>query len=155
MAAPNQKRLSTSQILTMIRGCNYFSEVEEIFENVEEVPPVGESLYRLMDKKRTKPTDLISQSGIERSYFYHILSGKKLPSRNILLRLCLCLRASLTDTNQILKYGGQATLYARNHRDALLIFAINHSLGMAGANELLLSHQELPLYREETKHAKG
>ena len=154
MAETNKKRLSTSQILTKIRGCDYFSEVEALFENVDEVPAVGELLYRMMDKKHIKPQELISQSGIERSYFYHILSGKKVPSRNILLRLCLCLQASLKDTNQLLKHGGQAVLYARNRRDALLIFAVNHSLGMAGTNELLLSHQELPLYREETKHAK-
>ena len=91
---------------------------------------------------------IISASGIERSYFYHILSGQKTPGRNIILRISLCLSATLNETNQLLRLAHQGTLYAKVMRDSAIIFAIEKKYTMQQTNAFLISVQELPLYRE-------
>ena len=141
-----KKKITTSQLLTLIRGSGSFADVDSLLEDVEEIPQIGQYIYQLMEKYKKQPKDVILQSGFERSYFYHILSGQKTPSRNILLRVCLCLHATLSETNQALRYGGHAMLYPKVRRDALLIFAINHKLSMRETNQKLLEEGELPLY---------
>ena len=144
------KRITTSEILTRIRNGKQFADVDTILESTGGAPGIGEYLYELMEKYHLSSKDVITTSGIERSYFYHILSGQKSPSRNILLRVAFSISATLTETNNILKYSGQATLYARVRRDALLIMALQKKLSMQEANQVLLSSGEVPLYREES-----
>lgn len=148
----NQQKngLTTSQLLSIIKKSEDFSEVTKAFHDKEAEPVFCHSLYNLMDKYKTTPKEVISKSGIERSYFYHILSGQKTPGRNIILRICFCLPATLNETNQLLRLAHQGTLYAKVRRDAAIIFAINKKYTMQQANSFLLEIQELPLYREES-----
>lgn len=147
----NQRKnsLTTSQLLSIIKKSGHFSEVTEAFHDKEEEPVFCHFLYSLMDKHQLTPKDIISKSGIERSYFYHILSGQKTPGRNIILRICLCMSATLNETNQLLRLANQGTLYAKVRRDAAIIFAIEKKYTMEQTNRFLKEEQELPLYKEE------
>lgn len=142
--------LTTSQLLSVIKKSGRFSEVTERFHDQEEEPVFCHFLYELLDKHQLTPKDIISQSGIERSYFYHILSGQKKPGRNIILRICLCMSATLAETNQLLRLGHQGALYPKVRRDAAIIFAIEKKYSMQQTNDFLISEQELPLYKEES-----
>ena len=102
-----------------------------------------------MEKYKITPKDVISSSGIERSYFYHILSGQKTPGRNIILRISLCISATLSETNQLLRLANQGPLYAKVRRDAAIIFAIEKKFTMQQTNDFLIKEHELPLYKEE------
>lgn len=141
--------LSTSQLLSIIKKSGQFSEVTEVFKEVEKVPPFCHYLYDIMEKHQMSAKDIIGRSSIERSYFYHILSGQKTPGRNMILRICLCMNATLTETNQLLRISNQGVLYAKVRRDAAIIFAIDKKYSMQQANELLLELNEVPLYRED------
>lgn len=147
----NQQKngLTTSQLLSIIKKSGHFSEVTAAYHDKETEPVFCHFLYHLMDKYAKTPKEIISASGIERSYFYHILSGQKTPGRNIILRICLCLPATLNETNQLLRLAHQGTLYAKVRRDAAVIFAIEKKYTMQQTNDFLISEQELPLYREE------
>ena len=147
----NQRKnsLTTSQLLSIIKKSGHFSEVTEAFHDKEEEPVFCHFLYSLMDKHQLTPKDIISKSGIERSYFYHILSGQKTPGRNIILRICLCMSATLNETNQLLRLANQGTLEAKVRRDAAIIFAIEKKYTMEQTNRFLKEEQELPLYKEE------
>lgn len=147
----NRKKngLTTSQLLSFIKKSGQFSEVTEAFHDKEEEPVFCHSLYKLMEKYQVTPKEVISASGIERSYFYHILSGQKTPGRNIILRICLCISATLTETNQLLRLAHQGVLYPKVRRDAAIIFAIEKNFTMQQTNEFLISEHELPLYKEE------
>ena len=142
--------LTTSQLLSFIKKSGHFSDVTERFHDQEEEPVFCHFLYELMDKHQLTAKDIINRSGIERSYFYHILSGQKKPGRNIILRICLCMSATLAETNQLLRLGHQGSLYPKVRRDAALIFAIEKKFTMQQTNEFLIQEQELPLYKEES-----
>lgn len=146
----NQRKnsLTTSQLLSIIKKTGDFSEVTRTFHDHEE-PVFCHSLYTIMEKHQKTPKEIISESGIERSYFYHILSGQKIPGRNIILRICLCMSATLNETNQLLRLSSQGILYAKIRRDAAIIFAIEKKYTMQQTNEFLLKINENPLYKEE------
>ena len=100
----------------------------------------------MMTERQMDPGRMILMSGIERSYFYHILSGKKKPGRNMVLRIGFCLRLELKEMNNLLQLSGTAPLYPRIHRDAALIFALQKRFTMQEANRLLAGAGEEPLY---------
>ena len=111
-------------------------------------------LYKLMEDHKLTPKDMIKKTMIERSYFYHILSGKKRnPSRNMVLRIGICAGANIQDMNRLLRMAGTASLYPKIRRDALLIHAIDKKMDMEQANLLLIKSGEIPLYRDE-KHGQ-
>ena len=141
--------LSTSQLLSIIKKSGHFSEVTEAFQEVEEAPAFCHYLYEIMTNHHLSAKDIINRSGIERSYLYHILSGQKTPGRNMIIRIGLCMNASLAEINQLLRLSNQGVLYAKVRRDAAIIFAIDKKYSMQQTNEFLLSLQETPLYREE------
>lgn len=80
---------------------------------------------------------LITSSSLERSYVYHLLSGEVGMTRDKLLQFAIIGGFSLAETNNLLKYGHVAQLYARNPRDAVLIYSINQKLSLIETNQTL------------------
>ncbi|MCD7767082.1 MAG: hypothetical protein LUH53_11330 [Lachnospiraceae bacterium] len=148
MSKKNTKDITTSQLLTLIKKSNDFSEVTETYHDLEEEPLFCHFLYSTMLKHGKTAIDVITESGIERSYFYHVLSGQKSPGRNMVLRISLCLSATLAETNQLLRLARQGALYPRVKRDAAIIFAIEKNYTMQQANDLLIQEGATPLYKE-------
>ena len=147
MAQNLRERISTSRLLTMIRGATSFREAMAYHEAAPD-PRFHETLYELMNRKELSARDMIQKSGIERSYFYHILNGEKHPGRNMVLRIGFCLGSSLTEMNHLLRLAGLSELYPRRKWDAALIYAITHQYTMEQANDLLIEAGEEPLYSD-------
>ena len=142
------KDITTSRLLTMIRGAQSFEEATEYHRSAPQ-PAFNDMLYDMMQKRGLSPKDMIQATGMERSYFYHILNGQKSPGRNIVLRIGFGLQAGLNDMNHLLLLAGLSTLYPKVRRDALLIFAVQKKYTMDQANDLLAEAGEEPLYRKE------
>ena len=142
------ERISTSRLLSLIRGAGTPEDVSA-WHDAHGEPALKDALYELISRKGLTPKEMIRRCGIERSYFYHILSGVKCPGRNVLLRICLCAGTGLQDVNRMLRLAGAPALYARIRRDALIIYAIQRQLGMEQTNQLLMEQGEDPLYRDE------
>lgn len=95
--------------------------------------------------KALKGGDLVRKSGIERSYLYQILKGRRIPSREKILRLCIGAGLTLEETQRVLELGKSGILYPRNRRDAILIFAIRSGLDAMETDDLLDQFGEAPL----------
>ena len=106
----------------------------------------SDTLYDMLQEHHISPREMILASGIDRSYFYHILSGIKIPGRNMVLRIGFCLRATYNEMNLLLSLSGCGILYPKIRRDSILIFALEHQYTMSRVNELLSESGELPLY---------
>lgn len=142
------KDLTTSRLLTLIRNAQTFQEATEYHRTATQ-PVFSEVLFEMMQRKDLSPKDMIHATCIDRSYFYHILNGQKSPGRNIVLRIGLCLNATLNEMNHLLLLAGLSTLYAKIRRDALLIYAIQKKYTMDQTNDLLVEAGEVPLYWKE------
>ena len=98
---------------------------------------IGERLCSLSKEKNMKKADVVARSGLNRIYAYQILVGKKKPSRDKLISFCFGLQLTLDETDKLLLFAGYSQLYARNKRDAIIIFAIQNKKSVFAANEML------------------
>ena len=144
----NNPDLTTGGLLSLIKNSDSFDQAVRYHTSGTE-PLFKEVLYELMEQKQLTAKEMIRLSGIERSYFYHILSNGKLPARNMTLRLTLSLGCDLDKTNLLLRLAGHSSLYARNRRDALMIWGIEHGKDLSEVNELLISQGEAQLYNDK------
>lgn len=140
--------ITTSKLLTLVRGADSFEQAMDYRDRVSE-PVFHDTLFEMMQARGLTPKEMIRRSGIERSYFYHILNGQKTPGRNMVLRIGFCMQASLQEMNQLLRLAGLSGLYVKIRRDATLIYAVQHRFTMDQANRLLRQAGEAPLYLEE------
>ena len=70
-------------------------------------------------------------------YVYQIFRGIKNPSRDVLLCIALALGLDLPKTEHLLRIARMPSLDARNRRDSVIMFAIDHTLSVADTNDIL------------------
>lgn len=89
---------------------------------------------------------VINQSNLERAYVYHLLSGEKNMTRDKLIMFALAGRFELQEVNDLLRYAGEATLYVRKKRDAVLEFVFQKRYSIIEAN-LCLEEMKLEILK--------
>lgn len=99
-----------------------------------------EHLNMLLTQKGISRADVARDSLLHRTYTYQIFSGKKTASRDKLIAIAFGMHLSAEETQTMLKLSGNRILYARDERDAILLFALNQHKPIMDANELLFSH---------------
>ncbi len=99
-----------------------------------------EKITEIMEQKQLQKSKVVARSGLNRIYGYQIFSGKRFPSRDKLLALCFGLQMSLDETDRLLRFAGYSSLYARNKRDAIIIFAVVNRKSVFETNEMLFEN---------------
>lgn len=118
-----------------------------ISENKDEltIPSFIQQLKSHMQIRNLKRSEVLSQTLIYSRYGYEIFEGKKKPTRDKVLQLCLALNLSLNDSQHLLNAAGVSELYPRSIRDSIIIHCIQNHKSVIECNELLYSHQELSI----------
>ena len=96
---------------------------------VDNAPPKLHVLLNdyLAGKGMTK-ADVIRRLNIDRNYGYQVFNGKRIPTRNLLIRLALMLELNIEQTDYLLKLAGKPMLYVRNVVDARIFYSIKHQM---------------------------
>lgn len=102
-------------------------------------------LEHLMETKGLKKSQVIKASGLNESFAYQIFAGYKNPSRDKLLSLAIGMQLTLTECQRFLKLAGVSELYAKNRRDAIIIFGLNKGLSIFQINDILFDLDEFML----------
>ncbi len=102
-------------------------------------PPLLEYLSALLEERGLTVREVIRLCNLDRSYGYQLFNGTRRPTRDTLLTLALALHLPEAEAQRLLKIGGRQPLYARNRRDAAMLYALTHNLGLDEANKLLRS----------------
>lgn len=89
--------------------------------------------------------ELSRRSGIERTYCYQILNGRRAPGRDKVTLLALSAGLDLPITQRCLEMAGLPALYSRDRRDAIIIWCIHHRLNVLQTNDTLVKFGETPL----------
>ena len=121
---------------------SYISKNEKYFVS----PNITEILSDIYKKKKISKAMLARKAGMSEVYLHQVFSGRRNPSRDKLLCLCVGLEANLDETQSILKQAGYAQLYAKNKRDAIISFGIIHGLELGDINDKLFSENEKTLF---------
>jgi len=103
---------------------------------------VAEHLTALLSEKGITRADVVRGSLLDRAYVYQIFSGEKTPSRDKLIALAFGLGLTDAETQQMLKLSGNRELYAKDKRDALILFALQRGYSILETNEMLYEHEQ-------------
>ena len=102
-------------------------------------PPLTAHLAARLHSRNMTVQDVILRCNLDRSYAYQMFNGTRTPTRNFLLRLAFLLRLSETEVQRLLKIAGRPALYARNRRDAAVLYGLVHGLSAEETEDLLHS----------------
>lgn len=95
----------------------------------------------VLNQKSISKQDVIKRSDLNEIYAYQIISGKRVPSRNKLICLCIGAKFTVEETNETLQVGGFSPLFPKIKRDSIIFFGIKNSYSVWQINEELYSHK--------------
>lgn len=98
-------------------------------------------LCQIFDERSISKSDVIKNSDLNEIYAYQILAGKRAPSRDKVICICIGARFSVEDTNQALRIAKYSPLYPKFGRDSIIIFGIHNGYSILEINKELYSHQ--------------
>lgn len=93
-------------------------------------------------KSGLSKTNIINKADFNYCYFYDVINGRKIPSKDKIIRLALAMHMSLDDCQQALRLSDKPLLYPRVKRDSIIIYALNNNLSFYACNELLSKFNE-------------
>lgn len=106
---------------------------------------LADYLNILLKENTLTKSVVIKNADLNEIYGYQIFSGKRNPSRDKLIMLCIGMQLNLEKTQQVLKLAGYAFLYPKAKRDCILILGFQQHLSIYEINELLYDYEECTL----------
>ena len=108
-------------------------------------PNLAEFLHQMLEERQVSVGEAIQMCNLDRSYGYQLFNGTRRPTRDILLALAVHLGLTEAETQRLLKLAGRPVLYARNRRDAAILYSLSHRLSPGETEELLSGLEVKPL----------
>lgn len=120
----------------------YIHENQEYFSEKN----VTELLAQMYGRKDISKAELARCAGISEVYIHQVFSGRRRPSRDRLVCICIGLKATLDEAQELLKQAGYAQLYPKNKREAIIAHGIIHGTALAEINDKLFTENEKTLF---------
>lgn len=120
----------------------YLEENQEDFSDHS----VAELLHDLYQRQNISKAGLARKAGMSEVYLHQVFAGRRQPSRDRLLCLCVSLGADLDQVQVILRQAGYAQLYPRLRRDAVICHGILHGTDLRQINDNLFRANERALF---------
>jgi len=112
---------------------------------------LGDYLDKLLKNYKVTARELAEVTGYNYDYFRKVLRGTRdNPERDFLLAICVYIRATVEETQTLLRYAGQQPLYARRKRDALIWYALMKKHGLT-ALDIFLTERNYPALKKTPK----
>lgn len=108
-------------------------------EKSYKVPAVVPYMNDLLHDRGLTVHDVIVGCHLSRSYAYQLFNGNRVPTRGFLLNLAFMLKLPEAEAQRLLKIAGRQPLYARNRRDAAILYGLSHGMAAEETEELLRS----------------
>ena len=115
----------------------------DYFQSYEKSILKGERLFanymrNLFKEKRLLQQEVFLMADVPETYGYRLISEERhTRHRDVILRICYGAHLSFRETQRALCLAGQAKLYPRMKRDAVLIIGLNNGLNVDEVNGLL------------------
>ncbi len=148
------KEESTEVVLNKILGSKNLDEVSEILaDSKAKLNMSFQDFFNkyLLENPNLRTPDIIRDSNIDGTYARQMLNGrKKNPGRDYVIALCYAARMNKDEVNHALIYSKNTQLYAKNDRDAHLIFLFSKNkkdkrVTVTDLDDALISRELEPL----------
>ncbi len=123
---------------------NIYENWEAISESMN-TPSFSEYLQALVTKQGLTAPELGSKALMSRSFTYQLLSGARMPGKDVTVRIAIALGLSLDETQRLLKLADKGALYPKQKRDAAIIYAINNKYSLYQTDEMLKNLGQEPI----------
>ena len=133
---------STTNLENELKSCATLEDFLNQNQSELSNAPLAEHIQNMIASKSMTRADVVKACNLNEIYAYQIISGARRPSRDKLLCLCIAMKASLEETQELLYHGGFAPLYVRSQRDSIIIFGISHGESILQVNSNLYDHGE-------------
>lgn len=135
------KEKSTQELLDALSGARDLDQFMEENHACFDRRRLAEFLQQYMKEKGLKRGEVIRASQLNEVYAYQIFNGTKEPSRDKVVCLLLAMKTTVLEAQTLLKVCGYAPLYAKNERDCMLLYALEHGLTVTETQMLLDSEK--------------
>lgn len=133
----------TNDLLKNICSANQPEDLDDILsENKAHQKTFCSYLSELMNAYHTSTIDLLKKVNLERTYVYQLINGVRHPGRDKVLILAIALGCTIEETERLLTLAGRNVLYAKNNRDAIILYGISHQYTLDSINEMLMEKRE-------------
>ncbi len=136
---------STDELFRMLDG----SQSDELLADYPFVATnelfFSSELFKKLKEAEISVDEIARQAMISRAYMYQISNGTRLPGRDMVLRLSLCLHLTLEETQKLLRCAQRGALYPRMRRDCVIIRCLGRQMGLHETNDALVECGENPL----------
>ena len=106
---------------------------------------VTELLSALYEKQNISKAELARRASMSEVYLHQLFSGRRKPSRDKLLCLCIGMELTIEETQRLLKEAAYAQLYPRIRREAIIYHCIVHHIPLEEINDKLFEENEKAL----------
>ena len=107
---------------------------------------VTELLTEFYERRNMTKSQLARKSNMSEVYLYQVFAGRRKPSRNKILCMCIGMELSIEDTQRLLKEAAYAQLYPRIRREAIIYHGIVHHTPLDEINDKLFEADEKALF---------
>lgn len=139
------ERKSTDELRHEIKSA---TDIEDFLKNNRQnmaLDTLSGHLHALLSRKGLSRADVVRNSLLNRTYVYQIFSGDKTPSRDKLIAIAFGLHLSEEETQLLLRLSKNPELYARDGRDAVILFALQRNKSILEVNDILFKQGYKPL----------
>ena len=106
---------------------------------------VTELLASFYERQGLSKAELARRSCMSEVYLHQVFAGRRNPSRDKLLCLCIGMELSFDETQELLKEAAYAQLYPRIKREAVIIHGIVPHTPLEEINDRLFAEDEAAL----------
>ena len=106
---------------------------------------ITELLSELYDHQNISKAELARRASMSGVYLHQLFSGRRKPSRDKLLCLCIGMELTIDETQRLLKEAAYAQLYPRIRREAIIYHGIVHHTPLDEINDKLFEENEKAL----------
>lgn len=106
---------------------------------------ITDLLAELYERQNISKAELARRAGMSEVYLHQLFSGRRNPSRDKLLCLCVGLGLTLDETQKVLKEAAYVQLYPRIKREAVICHGIIHHTPLSEINDNLFAENEKTL----------
>ena len=105
-------------------------------------PDIGNNIQIMLQQKDLPKAELARRSGMSTVYLYQLLNGRRSPSRDRMLCICIGLGLDLAETQAFLEKNLFAGLYVKIRREAIISYGLEKHLDINEINDLLYENEE-------------
>ena len=130
--------METEKLVEKLESSGSIEEYLDAFgEYCTQTFSFSECFQMLFEKKKLKKMEVLDRSQVERVYAHEIIRGKRNPSRDKVLMMSFGMILTVPEAQLLLRHSGHNPLTPKVRRDAVMLFALAHGVGLMDMNDML------------------